>query len=48
MGAYRRTGAIHLLVVSGLHVSALAVVLFTCIGYPLRLISVGKAGAYAQ
>ena len=45
---YRRTGAIHLLVVSGLHVSALAVVLFTCIGYPLRLISVGKARAYAH
>ena len=45
---YRRTGAIHLLVVSGLHVSALGAVLFTCIGYPLRLISAGKAGAYAQ
>lgn len=45
---YRRTGAIHLLVVSGLHVSALAVLLFACVGYPLRLISVGKARAYAQ
>lgn len=45
---YRRTGAIHLLVVSGLHVSALAVMLFACVGYPLRLISVGKARAYAQ
>ena len=43
---YRRTGAIHLLVVSGLHVSALGAV-FT-LGYPLRLISAGKAGAYVQ
>lgn len=45
---YRRAGAVHLLVVSGLHVSALAVLIFTCVGYPLRLISVGRARAYAQ
>jgi competence protein ComEC len=45
---YRRTGAIHLLVVSGLHVSVLAVVLFASVSYPLRLISVGKARGYAQ
>ena len=45
---YRRAGAVHLLVVSGLHVSALAILIFTCVGYPLRLISVGRARAYAQ
>ena len=36
---YRRTGAIHLLVVSGLHVSVLALLLYGLISYPVRLVT---------
>ena len=37
---YRRTGAIDLLVVSGLHVSVLALLLYGLISYPVRLVTV--------
>jgi competence protein ComEC len=37
---YRRSGAIHLLVISGLHVSVLAVMLLALMQYPLRLLGV--------
>ena len=44
---YRRTGAIHLLVVSGLHVSVLAVLLYALISYPLRLVTIAQHRAFA-
>ena len=44
---YRRTGAIHLLVVSGLHVSVLAVLLYALISYPLRLVTIVQHRALA-
>lgn len=45
---YRRTGAIHLLVVSGLHMSVLAVMLFFLISNPLRLFVSGGRRQLAE
>ena len=44
---YRRTGAIHLLVVSGLHVSVLALLLYGLISYPVRLVTVVQHRMFA-
>ncbi|NCF45036.1 MAG: DNA internalization-related competence protein ComEC/Rec2 [Proteobacteria bacterium] len=45
---HRRAGTIHLLVVSGLHVSVFALLLFGLMHLPLRLVCIGKSRLYAE
>jgi competence protein ComEC len=45
---HRRAGTIHLLVVSGLHVSVFALMLFGLIHLPLRLVCTGKSRLCAE